>query len=130
MAAYSYNPASFPAVLTSAPTIMNLANRIKRFLLALALVAGSATLWFVVPVQAGQVAATPTPCPLPESAATSADSSSNSQSPENPQPYMAVRHNPGQPSEKILCLPESAADAHIRHGDIPLGPCPKPGNVK
>src|SRR4051794_9279577 len=104
---------------------MNLGNPVKRYFLALAFIAGAVTLWFAVPTEAGSLAS-PTPCPLPETASDT----SKTQTAENPQPYMQVLHNPGMPSEKILCLPQSAADAHVRHGDTPMGPCDKPGNVK
>jgi hypothetical protein len=39
-------------------------------------------------------------------------------------PLMAVCHN-----GKVLCLPAPAAQAHIQHGDTPLGPCNKPGKL-
>ncbi|PYL07598.1 MAG: hypothetical protein DME34_06585 [Verrucomicrobia bacterium] len=60
---------------------------------------------------------TPTPsCPLPDNYGVN-----KTVSPEKP--LEAVCHN-----GKILCLPQSAAQAHIQHGDQDLGPCSKQGN--
>lgn len=58
-----------------------------------------------------------TPCPLPENFGVR-----QAVSPEKP--LQAVCHN-----GKILCVPQSAAQAHIQHGDTPLGPCSKQGNL-
>jgi hypothetical protein len=61
---------------------------------------------------------TPTPtCPLPENYGVN----KNPVSPEKP--LQSVCHN-----GKILCVPEPAANAHVQHGDTPLGPCSKQGN--
>ena len=60
-------------------------------------------------------------CPLPEDYAVK--TTSNKQSPPAPQPYRAVLHN-----GKILCVPQSAHDAHMQHGDVDKGPCTQPGN--
>jgi hypothetical protein len=73
--------------------------------------------------------ATPTPtpitttskkCPLPDNYLLTTN---NVQSPEQPGPLAAVCHN-----KKILCLPPKAYNAHIQHGDQPLGPCTTVGN--
>ena len=58
------------------------------------------------------------PCPLSDNF----NVAGQTVSPEKP--LQAVCHN-----GKILCLPQAAAQAHIKHGDTPLGPCNKPGNL-
>ncbi len=60
-------------------------------------------------------------CPVPVDYRVS---SGKANSPEKPKPLFAVCHN-----GKRLCLPKSAADAHVAHGDTLLGSCTKPGNT-
>jgi hypothetical protein len=80
------------------------------------------------PVPTATPTPTPTPitttakkCPLPDDYLLT---SSQTQSPEKPGPLSAVCHN-----GKILCLPPKAYNAHIQHGDQPLGPCNQQGNI-
>ena len=62
--------------------------------------------------------------PKPSPACTLADNFGVKEEPvSREKPLFAVCHN-----GKILCLPQPAANAHIQHGDTPLGPCSKPGN--
>jgi hypothetical protein len=71
------------------------------------------------PTPAATPTPTPTPsCPLPDNYGVK---KAGVVTPEKP--LQAVCHN-----GKILCLPQSAANAHIQHGDTPLGPCSKEGN--
>jgi hypothetical protein len=72
------------------------------------------------PAPTATPAPTPTPkppCPLPDNYGIR----KTTITPEKP--LQAVCHN-----GKILCLPQPAANAHIQHGDTPLGPCTKQGN--
>ena len=91
----------------------------KRYLLILAAVAGLAVSWSLY-------AAEEQLCPLPMESSTTVQSAQNDQSPPEPQEGVAVLHQ----QKFILCLPEPAAEAHIRHGDTRLGPCDKHGRVK
>ena len=66
----------------------------------------------------------PTPTPTPTPACPLPDNYGIKKSAVTPEkPLQAVCHN-----GKILCLPQPAANAHIQHGDTPLGPCSKQGN--
>ena len=93
----------------------------------------------------GSNSATPArDCPLPEnylvanpnttttsSSNTMSNSDTNTKSPEKgPGPLKALCHKPGGSPNIILCLPPSAYNAHIQHGDTPLPSytCTKEGN--
>jgi hypothetical protein len=97
---------------------MSLIIAAKRHLLVLALGVGFA---FSISLYAAKQV-----CDLPMESASSSSNANNAQSPENPQEGIAVLHQ----EKFILCLPEPAAEAHIRHGDTRLGPCDKHGRVK
>jgi hypothetical protein len=69
-------------------------------------------------------APTATPRPTPTRSCSLPDNYGVDQTVTREKPLMAVCHN-----GKILCLPAPAASAHIQHGDTPLGPCTKQGNL-
>ena len=98
---------------------MSLIIATKRHIFALTIVAGLALPWSLAQLYAAKEV-----CPLPMETTTSF--SENVQSPEEPKDGVAVLHQ----EKFILCLPEPAAEAHIRHGDTRLGPCDKHGRVK
>ena len=58
-------------------------------------------------------------CPLAEDYGMT---TASKKSPVTPEPHRLVLHN-----GFLLCVPESAHAAHLRHGDIDKGPCTKPG---
>ena len=97
---------------------MSLIIAAKRHILVVAVVAGFAASWSLY--AAKQV------CDLPMDASTTSAASRNEQSPPGPPDGVAVLHQ----EKFILCLPEPAAEAHVRHGDTRLGPCDKHGRVK
>jgi hypothetical protein len=73
----------------------------------------------------------PTSTTSSSSGTTTASSDTSTQSPEkSPGPLKALCHKPGSPPNNILCLPPSAYNAHIQHGDTPLPNyvCTKEGN--
>ena len=67
-------------------------------------------------------------CPLPAdygfATGTTATNDAGQNSPPTPGQDMRLMHNGFE-----LCVPPSAVDAHVRHGDTILGPCDKPGRV-
>ena len=97
---------------------MSLIIAAKRHLLALAIVAGFALSWSLYAAE--QV------CNLPMESPNTSTAAQNEQSPPAPPDGVAVLHQ----GKFILCLPEPAAEAHVRHGDTRLGPCDKHGRVK
>src|SRR5687768_4470675 len=97
---------------------MSLIIAAKRHLLIVAVIAGFALSWSVYAAQ--QL------CDLPMEASITSAANQNQQSPPAPPDGVAVLHQ----EKFILCLPEPAAEAHVRHGDIRLGPCDKHGRVK
>lgn len=99
---------------------MSLIIAAKRHLLVIAVLAGFALPWSLNQLYA-QAAEE---CDLPMDSPST--SSTNEQSPPNEQEGVAVLHQ----GKFILCLPEPAAEAHIRHGDTRLGPCDKHGRVQ
>lgn len=96
--------------------IMNLMIAVKRGVCVLLMLVGLAL------CAIGAANTEQPPCDLP--AETSSQNSNDpDQSPEHPQCLERVNHN-----GMILCLPCPAAAAHVRHGDVDIGPCSKPGN--
>src|SRR2546430_384209 len=89
----------------------------------------------VTPTATSAPTATPTPsatastayCPLPVDYGLA---SSSTNSPEKgPGPLKALCHKGTGVPKIILCLPPSAYNAHIQHGDIPVAfNCTKEGN--
>jgi hypothetical protein len=101
---------------------MSLIIATKRHLFVIAVVAGFALPWSLHQLYADSKQM----CDLPMTAPTSEGAQQNDQSPPNQQEGVAVLHQ----EKFILCLPEPAAEAHVRHGDTRLGPCDKHGRVK
>jgi hypothetical protein len=101
---------------------MSLIISAKRNLLVLTVVAGFALPWSLnqLYAEANQM------CDLPMESPSTSNATVNEQSPPNQQEGVAVLHQ----EKFILCLPEPAAEAHVRHGDTRLGPCDKHGRVK
>ena len=100
---------------------MSLIIAAKRHFLVIAVITGFALPWSLsLNAQEEQA------CPLPMEASNTSASGTNEQSPPNQQEGVAVLHQ----GKFILCLPEPAAEAHVRHGDTRLGPCDKHGRVK
>jgi hypothetical protein len=100
---------------------MSLVIAAKRHFLVIAVVAGFALPWSV-----SHLYAEAQMCNLPMESPNTVGDSVNQQSPPNEQEGVAVLHQ----EKFILCLPEPAAEAHVRHGDTRLGPCDKHGRVK
>ena len=108
---------------------MNRITALKRHIVVLTAAGGLVLGWAAAQSYAAE------PCPLPESSTAEAGSTSieakpgdkpdDNSPPGPPEQGQAVLHN-----GFILCLPPSAAEAHIRHGDTPQGPCDKHGRVK
>src|ERR1051325_3514467 len=100
----------------------------KTHVIAIALVATMCGLCFIAsggaqtarlaPTATPRPTRTPTPPPTPAPTATPV---SELESPEKP--FQAVCHN-----GMVLCVLSKAAEAHISHGDTPLGTCPTQGN--
>ena len=72
-------------------------------------------------------------CPLPVdyglSSSTSSTSSTTNSPEKGPGPLKALCHKGTGVPKIILCLPPSAYNAHIQHGDIPVAfNCTKEGN--
>ena len=101
---------------------MSLIIAAKRHLSVVAVLAGFALPWSLHQLNAQEAQV----CPLPMEASTTSAAAAEEQSPPNQQEGVAVLHQ----EKFILCLPEPAAEAHIRHGDTRLGPCDKHGRVK
>jgi hypothetical protein len=101
---------------------MSLIIAAKRHLFLIAIVAGFALPWSLHQLYAQEEQV----CPLPMEASNTSAAGTDEQSPPNQQEGVAVLHQ----GKFILCLPEPAADAHVRHGDTRLGPCDKHGRVK
>ena len=122
----------------------------KTHLIALALIAAMCGLCFVAargalqpptssptPTATPRSTRTPTPTPTPVPTATPAPTPTPTPSPTCPladtyglqkvvspeKPLQAVCHN-----GMILCVLSKAAEAHISHGDTPLGTCSTQGN--
>jgi hypothetical protein len=104
---------------------MNLIIAVKRHLFLFVVVVVLTMPSSVAPLLAEGAVSGTEECNLPMEAA-SADANKQEESPPEPPDGEAVLHQ----GKFILCLPPSAAEAHIRHGDTPLGPCDKHGRVK
>ena len=100
---------------------MSLIIAAKRHLFVIAVVTG-----FALPWSLNQLYAQAQQCDLPMESPNSMEAQKNDQSPPDQQEGVAVLHQ----GKFILCLPEPAAEAHVRHGDTRLGPCDKHGRVK
>jgi hypothetical protein len=93
----------------------------KKLVLVQVVIAATFTFFFAAAVCDAKPKPTPTPTPKPTCPLPADYGIKKTVSPEKP--LEAVCHN-----GMILCLPQSAAQAHIQHGDTDLGPCSKPGN--
>ena len=97
---------------------MKLMTIAKRQIAAAVLVAGATCLALA------SLQATPR-CPLPASSSSTSTTSSNDNSPGQQGQLVAVLHN----DKNILCLPQSAVSAHLKHGDTLVEfTCTKGGN--
>lgn len=105
---------------------MNLIIAAKRPLFLIIAVVGLTMPSSIAPLFAQDPASGIEECNLPMTASSETSANKNEQSPPAPPDGQAVLHQ----GKFLLCLPPSAAEAHIRHGDTPMGPCDKHGRVQ
>jgi hypothetical protein len=97
---------------------MSLIIAAKRYIVVVAVLTSLAASWSLYAAEKV--------CDLPMEASVTSASAKKETSPPAPPDGVAVLHQ----GKFILCLPEPAAEAHVRHGDTRLGPCDKHGRVK